>query len=70
MNDIIKIVKSLKGAGFLMKGISKIVNIEAKKKKKGWVLSMLARTLGTSLLGNMLAGKVVIRAGEGAVTAG
>ena len=31
---------------------------------------MLLGTLGASLLGNMLAGKGVIRAGEGAIRAG
>ena len=35
------------------------------KKQKGGFLSMLLSTLGASLLGKMLAGKGVIRAGEG-----
>ena len=33
-----------------------------KKKKKGGSLSILLGTLGTSLLGNLLAGKGIIRA--------
>ena len=31
---------------------------------------MLRGTLGASLLGNMLAGRAVVRAGEGTITAG
>ena len=34
------------------------------KEQKGGFLGMLLGTLGASLLGNMLAGKGVIRAGE------
>ena len=34
------------------------------------VLNMLLGTLGVSLLGNVLAGKGVIRAGEGTVSVG
>ena len=40
------------------------------KNKKGEFLSMLIRTLGAILLGNMLAGKGVIRAGEGTTRVG
>ena len=35
-----------------------------KQKKKGGFLSMLLGTLGASLLGNMLAGKGINRAGD------
>ena len=36
-----------------------------KRKKKGGFLSMLLGTLGATLLGNMLAGKGINRAGDG-----
>ena len=62
MNDIIKIVKSLKESGLLIKDISKTIKNEAKEQKGGF-LSMLLSTLGASLLGNLLTGKVTIRAG-------
>ena len=35
------------------------------KNKKGEFLSMLLGTLGASLLGNLLAGKGIVRAGSG-----
>ena len=50
LDDVIKIVKSLEDAGFLIKGI-------------------LAVTLDSSLLGNMLEGKGVIKADEGKIRA-
>ena len=41
-----------------------------KKKQKGGFLSMLLGTSGASLLGNMLADKGVVRAGERIIRAG
>ena len=65
MNDITKIVKSLENSGVLLKGVSEIIQHEAKEQRRGF-LSMLSGTLGASLLGNLLTGgKGVIRAGEG-----
>ena len=63
MDDIMKIVKQLKELGLLIKDNLKIIRNEAKEQK---VLfrSMLLATLGVSLLGNMLTGKGIIRAGE------
>ena len=52
MNDILKIVKSLKSSGVLLKGFNETINNEAKKQKGGF-FSMLLDTLGASLLGNM-----------------
>ena len=77
MEDIIKIVKSLEDSGILLKGVSEIIQNETKE-QKGWFLSMLLGTLGTSLgnslvsviLGNVLAGKGMNRAGEGYIRAG
>ena len=64
----IKIIKSLKYSGLLLKGVTKTVQNEAKE-QKGEFLSMLLGTLGASLLGNILAGEGVNRAGEGTVRA-
>ena len=63
MDDIMKLVKQLKELGLLIKDNRKIIRNEAKEQK---VLfrSMLLATLGVSLLGNMLTGKGIIRAGE------
>ena len=55
----IKIVKSLEDSGLLLKGVSEPVQNKAKEQKGGF-LSMLLGTLGTSLLGNILAGKGAI----------
>ena len=66
MKDILKIVKSLEDCEILLKGINETI----KKEQKGGFLSMLLGTLGASLLGNILAGKGVIRAGEGTIRAG
>ena len=64
MEDIIKIVKSLKDSGFLLKGVTETVQNEVKEQKGGF-LSMLLGTLGASLLGNLLTGKGINRAGKG-----
>ena len=64
MEDIIKIVKSLEDSGLLLKGVTKTVQNEAKEQKGGF-LSMLLGTLGVSLLGSLLSGKGIYRAGKG-----
>ena len=64
MKDTLKIVKSLEDSGLLLEGVSETIKNEAKE-QKGGILSMLLVTLGVSLLGNMLAGKGIMRAGEG-----
>ena len=69
MQDLLKIVKSLEDSGLLLDGITKTVKNEVKERKGGF-RSMLLGTLGASLLGNMLAGRGVIRAGEGTIRAG
>ena len=63
MEDIIKVVKSLEDSGLLLKGVTEIVQNEVKEQKGGF-LSMLLGTLGASLLGNILAGQGINRAGE------
>ena len=56
MNDIMKIVKSLKESGLLIKGISEGIR-NGVTEQKGGFLGMLLGTLGASLLGNLLTGK-------------
>ena len=69
MGDIIKIVKSLEDSGLLLKEVTETVENEITEQKGGF-LSMLLGTLGTSLLGNILIGKGINRAGEGIGRAG
>ena len=69
IQDLLKIVKSLEDSGILFDGITATVENDVKEQKGGF-LSMLLGTLGASLLGNMLAGRGVIRAGEGTIRAG
>ena len=64
MQDIIKIIKELENSDILLKGVSKTIENEIKE-QRGEFLSMLLGTLGASLLGNLLTGKGIIRAGEG-----
>ena len=68
MNDITKIVESLKESGLLIKDVSETIKNEAKEQKGGF-LGMLLGTLGASLLGNLLTGKGTIRAGKGTIRA-
>ena len=63
MNDIIKIVKALEDSGLLLKGFAETVQNEVKEQKGGF-LSMLLGRLGASLLGNILTGRGVNRAGK------
>ena len=64
MKDLIKIVKSLEDSGLLLKWVTETVQNEVKKQKGGF-LSMLLGTLGASLLGNLLKGRGIYRAGKG-----
>ena len=64
MNGIMKIVQALEDSNILLKGVTKTIKNETKEQKGGF-LSMLLGTLGASLLGNVLAGKEIVRAGSG-----
>ena len=64
MEDIIKIIKSLEDSGLLVEGVTETVQNEVKEQKGGFH-SMLLGTLGASLLGNLLTGKEIYRAGKG-----
>ena len=64
IHGIIKIIKSLEDSGLLIEGVTKTVQNEVKEQKGGF-LSMLLGTLGASLLGNLLTGRGIYRAGKG-----
>ena len=64
MNYIMKIVQAPEDSNILLKGVSKTIKTETKKQKGGF-LSTLLGTLDASLLGNLLTGKGIIRAGSG-----
>ena len=59
-----KIVQALEDSNILLKGVTKTIKNETKEQKGGFV-SMLLGTLGASLLGNLLTGKGIVRAGSG-----
>ena len=63
IQNLLKMVKPLEDSGMSLDGITETVKNEVKE-QKGSFLSMLLGTLGASLLGNMLADRGVIRAGE------
>ena len=49
----------------MLKGVTETIKSETKEQKFLGLLGMLLGTLGTSLLGNMLAKKGIVRAGSG-----
>ena len=63
MNDIMSIVQALEDTNILLKGVTKTIKNETKKQKGGF-LSMLLGSLGANLLGNLLTGKGILRAGS------
>ena len=64
MNDIIKIIQALEDSSILLKWVTKTIKNEIKEQKWGF-LSVLLGTLGASLLGTLLSGKGIVRAGSG-----
>ena len=64
MNDIMKIVQALEDSNILVNGVTKTIKNKTKEQKGGF-LNMFLGTLGASLLGNILAGKRIVRAGSG-----
>ena len=64
MNDIIKIVLSLDDSNIFGKGVTKTIKNETKEQQGGFISTLLG-TLGASLLGNLLTGKGIVRAGSG-----
>ena len=69
MNCIMKIAQSLEKSDLLIQGFSEIIKNETKE-QKGRFLNMLLGALSASLLGNLSAGKEMMRASEGAIRAG
>ena len=63
MTDITKNVQALEDSNILLKGVTKTMKNETRE-QKGRFLSMLLGTLGASLLGNLLSGKGIVRAGS------
>ena len=59
-----KIVQALEDSNILLKGVTKTIKNETKEQKGGF-LSMLLGTLGAILLGNLLVGEEIVRAGSG-----
>ena len=64
MNDKMKIVQALEDSNILLKRVTKTIKNEIKEQKGGF-LNMLLGTLRASLLGNILAGRGIVRAGSG-----
>ena len=64
MNDVMKIVQVLEDSNILLKGVNKTIKYETKEPKGGF-LSILLGTLVASLLGNLLAGKSIVKADTG-----
>ena len=63
-NHIIKMIEALEDLNILLKGVTKTI-INETKEQKGGFLSMSLGTSGASLLGNLLIGKGIERAGSG-----
>ena len=64
MEHVTKIVEPLEDSDLLLKGVGEKFQTEAKE-QKGEFLGILLGILGASLLGNMLKGKGIIKAGYG-----
>ena len=58
-----KLFRLLKDSNILSKGVTKTIENETKE-QKGRFWSMLLGTLEAKLLGNMIAGKGIVRAGS------
>ena len=59
-----KIVQAFEDSNILLKWVTKSIKNETKE-QKGGLLSMLMGTLLASLLGSLLSGKGIVRAGSG-----
>ena len=64
INDIIKIIQALEDSNIFLKGVTKTIKNKTKEQKRGFLI-MLLGALGASLLGNLLTGKGIVRAGSG-----
>ena len=68
MEDLMKIVKSIKDSGLLITGVGETTKNKAKEQKGGFLV-MLLRTLGASLFGNLSTGESTVRAGKRTIRA-
>ena len=57
-----KTIQAIKGSNNFLEGVSKTIKNE-RKEQKGGFLGMFLGTLGASLVGSILAGKGIVRAG-------
>ena len=64
MDDIMKIVHAFEDSNVLLKGVTKTIKNETKEQNEGFLRTLLG-ALGASLLGKMLRGKGMLRAGYG-----
>ena len=64
MNDVMKVFQALEDSNILFKGITKTIKNKTKEQKGGF-LSILLGALRANLLGNLLSGKGIVRAGYG-----
>ena len=64
INDIMKIIQALEDSDILLKGVTKTIKNETKEQNGGF-LSVFLGTLRARLLGNLLTGKGILRAGTG-----
>ena len=64
MIGVLEIVQALEDSNILLKRVTKAIKNDIKE-QKGGNLNVLLGTLDFSLLGNMLAGKGIVRTGSG-----
>ena len=64
MNNMMEIVQVLEDSNILLKGVTKTIKNKTKKQEGGFQ-GTLVGTLGSILLGNLLSGKEIVRAGSG-----
>ena len=63
MDGIMKIVQALEDSNILLKEVTKTIKNETKEQKRGF-FGMLLGAAGANLLGKMLAGKGIVKAGS------
>ena len=61
---MIKIIQVFEDSNILLKGVTKTI-INETIEQRGGFLGILLGTLGASLSGNLLTGKIIVRAGTG-----
>ena len=64
MNNMMEIVHVLEDSNIFLKGVTKTIKNKTKKQEGGFRRTLVG-TLGSILLGNLLSGKEIVRAGSG-----